>query len=62
MKLPDINSAHTAEDELEVELLRWIKSPVEDCDVNGVETCRGLLVSEVRKSVLKFVERFNANF
>jgi activator of HSP90 ATPase len=62
LKLPDINSAHTAEEELEVEILRWKKSPDEDCDVNGVETCRELLVGEVRKSVLKFVERFNANF
>jgi hypothetical protein len=62
LKLPDVNSAHTAEEELEVEILRWKKSPDEDCDVNGVETCRALLVGEVRKSVLKFVERFNANF
>lgn len=62
LKLPDINSAHTAEEELEVEILRWKKSPGGNCDVNGVETCRDLLVGEVRKSVLKFVERFNTNF
>eukprot|EP00956_Cyclotella_meneghiniana_P009807 scaffold13586_cov82-Cyclotella_meneghiniana.AAC.1 len=63
LKLPDINSAHTAAEELEVEILRWSKSPVkEDCDASGVDMCRNLLVGEVRKSVLKFVERFNANF
>ena len=63
LKLPDINSAHTAAEELEVEILRWTKSPLEeDCDANGVGMCRSLLVGEVRKSVLKFVERFNANF
>ena len=58
LKLPDINSAHTAEEELEVEIGKW---KVEDGN-EVVETCRDLLMGEVRKSVLKFVERFNANF
>jgi activator of HSP90 ATPase len=62
LKLPDINSAHTAEEELEVEILKWKKSPNEDCEINGAETCRTLLVMEIRKSVLKFVEKFNHSF
>ena len=65
LKLPDINSAHTAEEELEVEIGKWkMRSEGEgEDDRNGVvDACRDLLVGEVRKSVLKFVERFNANF
>lgn len=62
LKLPDINSAHTAEEELEVEILKWKKSPNEDCEINGAEACRTLLVIEIRKSVLKFVEKFNHSF
>lgn len=62
LKLPDINSAHTAEEELEVDVLKWKKAPKDETGAADVEVCRSLLVGEVRKSVLQFVERFNANF
>jgi len=73
LKLPDVNSATTAdEDELEVDIMGWKKAPAA---VDGGEgdrpqrhlaqdaiECRKLLVQDVRKSVLQFVEKFNANF
>ncbi|KAL3801422.1 hypothetical protein HJC23_007032 [Cyclotella cryptica] len=62
LKLPDINSAHTAEEELEVDVLKWKKAPKGESGPADVEVCRSLLVGDVRKSVLRFVERFNANF
>jgi tetratricopeptide (TPR) repeat protein len=61
LRLPDINSAHTAEEELEVDVLKWKKRPEGEL-VGDAEVCRDVLVGEVRKSVLRFVERFNANF
>mmetsp|Transcript_2071 Transcript_2071/g.3576 ORF Transcript_2071/g.3576 Transcript_2071/m.3576 type:complete len:235 (+) Transcript_2071:495-1199(+) len=80
LKLPDVNSATTAdEEELEVDIMGWKKAPGAgagaDDDVGGeggdrpqrhlaqdAIECRKLLVQDVRKSVLQFVEKFNANF
>lgn len=66
LKLPDINSATTAEEELEVDVGAWKQAPHSDNDggsvmIDAVE-CRKVLVSDVRKSVLKFVEQFNSQF
>mmetsp|Transcript_34840 Transcript_34840/g.73500 ORF Transcript_34840/g.73500 Transcript_34840/m.73500 type:complete len:583 (+) Transcript_34840:1271-3019(+) len=77
LKLPDVNSATTVdEDELEVEIFGWKKAPASAAAaaaeeegehrramvVQDVTECRKMLVQDVRKSVLKFVETFNANF
>lgn len=66
LKLPDINSATTAEEELDVDVLVWKKAPVDNNEggikVVDVEECRRMLVGDVRKSVLRYVEKFNANF
>ncbi|KAL7469191.1 hypothetical protein ACHAXS_009445 [Conticribra weissflogii] len=61
LKLPDINSAATSEEELEVDVFAWKKSPTSDI-AEDVRECRRLFVQDVRKSVLKFVEKFNASF
>lgn len=64
--LPDINSATTAEEELEVDIGAWNQAPNSDNEggrvVSDAVECRKLLVSDVRKSVLKFVEQFNSQF
>lgn len=68
LKLPELNSATTAEeDELEVEVLGWKKVPAGGEGAQGVlrqdaVECRTMLVQDVRKSVLRFVEKFNADF
>jgi len=61
LKLPDINSAATSEEELEVDIMAWKKSPTSDV-AEDVGECQKLFVQDVRKSVLNFVEKFNANF
>merc|ERR1711862_68395 len=65
--LPDINSATTAEEELEVDICAWNQAPQNsdnegDSVVTDAVECRKVLVSDVRKSVLKFVEQFNSQF
>merc|ERR1712087_71361 len=64
--LPDINSATTAEEELKVDIGAWNQAPNSNNEGDSVVTdaveCRKLLVSDVRKSVLKFVEQFNSQF
>lgn len=60
LKLPDINSTTTAEEELEVDICAWTSSPG-DVETDASE-CRKALVMDVRKSVVKFVELFNAEF
>eukprot|EP00986_Skeletonema_menzelii_P019586 scaffold28542_cov148-Skeletonema_menzelii.AAC.2 len=63
LALPDINSATTAEEELEVDISGWNKAPSgEGVNLEDAVTCQNLLVQDVRKSVLRFVEKFNANF
>ena len=60
LRLPDINSTTTAEEELEVETCAWTLGPG-DVETDASE-CRKALVMDVRKSVVKFVELFNAEF
>ena len=60
LKLPDINSTTTAEEELEVDICAWTSGPG-DVETDASE-CRKALVMDVRKSVVKFVELFNAEF
>lgn len=43
LRLPDINSAHTAEEELEVDVLKWKKRPEGEL-VGDAEVCRDVLV------------------
>jgi tetratricopeptide (TPR) repeat protein len=63
LHLPDINSATTAEEELEVDISGWKKAPSgEGVNLEDAVACQNLLVQDVRKSVLRFVEKFNANF
>lgn len=63
LNVPDINSATTAEEELEVDILGWKKEPDgEGVNLEGVNSCRDMLVQDVRKSVLRFVEKFNTSF
>ena len=74
LRLPEVHSANTSsagnvEEELEVEVLAWKRAPSQDDDSGGsagrvgdcVE-CRKVLVTDVRRSVLGFVEKFNENF
>ena len=63
LNLPDINSASCTEEELEVDISGWTKMPSgEGVNVGDANACRDLLVQDVRKSVLRFIEKFNANF
>lgn len=73
MKLPEIHSANTTSDSveaLEVDILAWKQAPTHPDDsigdgqnvVQDCVECRKMLVQDVRKSVLRFVEKFNANF
>jgi len=63
LSLPDINSGSTAEEELEVDISGWKKAPSgENVNTEDAVACRNLLVQDVRRSVLRFVEKFNANF
>ncbi|KAL7527689.1 hypothetical protein ACHAXR_003458 [Thalassiosira sp. AJA248-18] len=72
LRLPDVNSATTEdEDELEVDVYAWTKAPSaaneDDADasthvVQDAIECRKMLVQDVRKSVLRFVEKFNTTF
>ena len=69
LKLPDVNSATAVdEDEIEVEIFAWKKAPSANNDetneniVQDAIECRNMLVTDVRKSVLRFVEKFNSNF
>ena len=72
LRLPEVHSANTSsagnvEEELEVEVLAWKIAPSQDDDdvgrvVGDCVECRKVLVTDVRKSVLGFVEKFNANF
>lgn len=63
LHLPDINSATTAEEELEVDISGWKKAPSgEGVNMEDAVACQNLLVQDVRRSVLRFVEKFNANF
>ena len=62
MNLPDINSATTAEEELEVNISGWKAPSGEGVNLEDAIACQNLLVQDVRKSVLKFIEKFNANF
>lgn len=67
LRLPDVNSATTSdEEELDVEVMAWKKAPSAGKDVihvvqDAVE-CQKVLVQDVRKGVLQFVEKFNTNF
>ncbi|KAL3772210.1 hypothetical protein ACHAW5_009357 [Stephanodiscus triporus] len=75
LRLPEVHSANTSsgnvEEELEVEVLAWKRapsSPSRNDDIGASITaqdcveCRRVLITDVRKSVLGFVEKFNANF
>jgi len=73
LKLPDVNSATTAEEELEVDIFAWKKAPPNPSEGDDAGTkllhaaldcteCRKILVQDVRRSILKFVEKFNKNF
>jgi hypothetical protein len=76
LRLPEVHSANTSsgnEEELEVEVLAWKKSPSssslpqdDDIGMSSRERdcieCRKALVTDVRKSVLGFVDKFNENF
>eukprot|EP00984_Skeletonema_dohrnii_P001008 scaffold320_cov108-Skeletonema_dohrnii-CCMP3373.AAC.11 len=63
LALPDINSATTAEEELDVDISGWKKAPSgEGVNLEDAVACQNLLVQDVRRSVLRFVEKFNANF
>ena len=72
LRLPEVHSANTSsagnvEEELEVEVLVWKRAPSQDDNdvgrvVGDCVECRKVLVTDIRKSVLGFVEKFNANF
>ena len=69
IRLPEVHSANTSssnEEELEVEVLAWKIAPEdEDTEASLVQDCvecRKVMVADVRKSVLAFVEKFNVNF
>lgn len=70
LKMPEVHSANTSGDdeELELEIMAWKSGPNPPEGDSGVFTaqdcmeCRKLMVSDVRKSVLTFVQKFNANF
>jgi hypothetical protein len=66
IRLPEVHSANTSEEELEVEVLAWKIAPddndTESSLVQDCVECREVMVADVRKSVLAFVEKFNENF
>ena len=69
LKLPEVHSGNTSdEEELDVQVNKWKTGPKAPDGESGFHTtadcveCRKLLVSDIRKSVLSFVEKFNANF
>ena len=66
IRLPEVHSANTSEEELEVEVLAWKIAPddndAESSLVQDCVECREVMVADVRKSVLAFVEKFNENF
>ena len=59
LRLPDVNSANYQS--LEVEVPAWTKAPEEGA-VQGSLDCQQLLIQDVRRSVIEFVEKFNSNF
>jgi tetratricopeptide (TPR) repeat protein len=60
LKLPDISSTGI-NDELEVDILSWKKTPAEN--VNAIATkCRDGLVDKIRSQVLEFVTAFNNEY
>lgn len=71
LKLPEIHSANSNEEELDVDVLAWKTFPNASSSEDGGDgvnvmqdcvECRKMLVADVRKSVLRFVEKFNATF
>ena len=61
----------TDEEELDIDIYNWTVAPKNDEDgtekggasrVEDVVECRSMLVADVHKAVLRFVEKFNANF
>lgn len=68
LRLPEVHSASTTDEELEVEILAWKTGPTpsdngsQDTTTKDCIDCRKMLVSDVTKSVLRFVEKFNATF
>jgi len=62
IKLPDISStgAHD-EDELEVNIFAWDKSPTAEFTADS-NACRDNLVDSIRKSVSSFVKDFNEHY
>ena len=60
LKLPDISSVGINE-ELEIEILVWKKSPSEDQNAIAIK-CRDSLVAQVRSQVHGFVSAFNAEY
>ena len=50
-------------EELDVDISGWKKAPSgEGVNLEDATACQNLLVQDVRRSVLRFVEKFNANF
>ena len=70
MRLPEVHSASTSDEELEEEVLAWKTGPTpsdngsanQDTTTKDCIDFRKMLVSDVTKSVLRFVEKFNATF
>lgn len=69
LKLPEVHSGNTSdEEELDVQVNKWKTGPKAPDGESGFHTtadcveCRKMLVSDIRKRVLSFVEKFNANF
>ena len=70
LRLPEVHSASTSDEELEEEVLAWKTGPTpsdngsanQDTTTKDCIDCRKMLVSDVTKSVLRFVEKFNATF
>eukprot|EP00571_Detonula_confervacea_P013003 CAMPEP_0172307430 /NCGR_PEP_ID=MMETSP1058-20130122/8295_1 /TAXON_ID=83371 /ORGANISM="Detonula confervacea, Strain CCMP 353" /LENGTH=560 /DNA_ID=CAMNT_0013019597 /DNA_START=12 /DNA_END=1694 /DNA_ORIENTATION=+ len=65
LRMPEIHSANSNEDELDVDVIAWKTPPPADSGVSVMQDCvecRKVLVADVRKSVLRFVEKFNATF
>lgn len=61
LHLPDISSASISDEEVEVQISKWKKSPKDIHEETAIE-CRKVLLDKVREQVLAFVGAFNSQY
>ena len=61
LHLPDVSSTSISDEEIEVQIMRWKKSPSDENEANAIR-CRQALINSVREQVFAFVSAFNAQY